>query len=43
MKIQHVVPEVTIPPEVTGDNVTTYIVDSSGIYIYIYIVLLCIV
>jgi len=28
--IQHVVPEVTIPPEVTGDNVTTYIVDSSA-------------
>jgi len=28
--IQHVVPEVIIPPEVTGDNVTTYIVDSSS-------------
>ncbi|KAG8745965.1 ERMES complex Ca(2+)-binding regulatory GTPase gem1 [Ceratobasidium sp. 414] len=28
--VQHVVPEVTIPPEVTPENVTTYIVDSSG-------------
>ncbi|RUS16020.1 mitochondrial Rho GTPase [Endogone sp. FLAS-F59071] len=27
--IQHVVPEVTIPPEVTPENVTTHIVDSS--------------
>ncbi|KAG8888611.1 ERMES complex Ca(2+)-binding regulatory GTPase gem1, partial [Tulasnella sp. 332] len=27
--VQHVVPEVTIPPEVTPENVTTYIVDSS--------------
>ncbi|THG94031.1 hypothetical protein EW026_g7355 [Hermanssonia centrifuga] len=26
--VQHVVPEVTIPPEVTPENVTTYIVDS---------------
>ena len=29
--IQHVVPEVTIPPEWTKENVTTRIVDSSGI------------
>jgi hypothetical protein len=29
-QIQHVVPEVTIPPEVTPENVTTHIVDSSG-------------
>lgn len=29
-QVQHVVPEVTIPPEVTPENVTTYIVDSSG-------------
>lgn len=28
LKVQHVVPEVTIPPEVTPENVTTYIVDS---------------
>ena len=28
MQVQHVVPEVTIPPEVTPENVTTYIVDS---------------
>ncbi|KAL7747724.1 ERMES complex Ca(2+)-binding regulatory GTPase gem1 [Sorochytrium milnesiophthora] len=28
--IQHVVPEVTIPPEVTPENVTTHIVDSSS-------------
>lgn len=27
--MQHVVPEVTIPPEITPDNVTTQIVDSS--------------
>ncbi|KAF9182882.1 ERMES complex Ca(2+)-binding regulatory GTPase gem1 [Haplosporangium sp. Z 11] len=27
--VQHVVPEVTIPPEVTPDNVTTHIVDTS--------------
>ncbi|KAL7280069.1 hypothetical protein ACG7TL_006484 [Trametes sanguinea] len=27
-RVQHVVPEVTIPPEVTPENVTTYIVDS---------------
>ena len=26
--MQHVVPEVTIPPEVTPENVTTYIVDT---------------
>ncbi|KAJ3532773.1 hypothetical protein NM688_g7374 [Phlebia brevispora] len=26
--VQHVVPEVTIPPEVTPENITTYIVDS---------------
>ena len=30
LQVQHVVPEVTIPPEVTPENVTTYIVDSSG-------------
>jgi len=29
-QVQHVVPEVTIPPEVTPENVTTYIVDSGG-------------
>jgi len=28
--VQHVVPEVTISPEVTSENVTTYIVDSGG-------------
>ncbi|KAG9306215.1 hypothetical protein G9A89_016119 [Geosiphon pyriformis] len=28
--IQHVVPEVTIPPEITPENVTTHIVDSSA-------------
>lgn len=28
--MQHIVPEVTIPPEVTPENVTTYIVDSGG-------------
>ncbi|OZJ02426.1 Mitochondrial Rho GTPase 1, partial [Bifiguratus adelaidae] len=28
--IQHVVPEVTIPPEVTPENVTTHIVDTSA-------------
>ena len=28
-KVQHVVPEVTIPPEVTPENVTTSIVDTS--------------
>lgn len=31
--VQHIVPEVTIPPEVTPENVTTYIVDSGGEYI----------
>lgn len=30
-QVQHVVPEVTIPPEVTPENVTTYIVDSGGV------------
>ena len=30
LQIQHVVPEVTIPPEVTPENVTTHIVDSSA-------------
>lgn len=30
VKVQHIVPEVTIPPEVTPENVTTYIVDSGG-------------
>lgn len=30
LQVQHVVPEVTIPPEVTPQNVTTYIVDSGG-------------
>jgi GTPase SAR1 family protein len=29
-QVQHVVPEVTIPPEVTPENVTTYVVDSGG-------------
>jgi hypothetical protein len=29
-QVQHVVPEVTISPEVTPENVTTYIVDSGG-------------
>jgi len=28
-QVQHVVPEVTIPPEVTPENVTTTIVDTS--------------
>ncbi|EPT05115.1 hypothetical protein FOMPIDRAFT_1027338 [Fomitopsis schrenkii] len=28
--VQHIVPEVTIPPEVTPENVTTYIVDSGS-------------
>lgn len=28
IQVQHIVPEVTIPPEVTPENVTTYIVDS---------------
>ncbi|KAH8104714.1 mitochondrial Rho 1 [Cristinia sonorae] len=28
--VQHIVPEVTIPPEVTPENVTTYIVDSGN-------------
>lgn len=32
-QVQHVVPEVTIPPEVTPENVTTYIVDSGGAFI----------
>lgn len=30
-QIQHVVPEVTIPPEWTREKVTTRIVDSSGV------------
>ncbi|KAF9067133.1 P-loop containing nucleoside triphosphate hydrolase protein [Rhodocollybia butyracea] len=29
-QVQHIVPEVTIPPEVTPENVTTYIVDSGA-------------
>ncbi|KAJ7212008.1 EF hand associated-domain-containing protein [Mycena pura] len=29
-RVQHIVPEVTIPPEVTPENVTTYIVDSGA-------------
>ncbi|KAI0770529.1 mitochondrial Rho 1 [Fomes fomentarius] len=29
-RVQHIVPEVTIPPEVTPENVTTYIVDSGS-------------
>ena len=33
-QVQHIVPEVTIPPEVTPENVTTYIVDSGGPYTY---------
>ncbi|EAU85755.2 mitochondrial Rho 1 [Coprinopsis cinerea okayama7 len=28
--VQHIVPEVTIPPEVTPENITTYIVDSGA-------------
>ncbi|KAG4107400.1 mitochondrial Rho GTPase [Neocallimastix lanati (nom. inval.)] len=28
--VQHVIPEITIPPEVTPENVVTYIVDSSA-------------
>ena len=28
VQVQHVVPEVMIPPEVTPENVTTYIVDT---------------
>lgn len=31
-QVQHVVPEVTIPPEVTPENVTTYIVDTGCAY-----------
>jgi len=30
-QVQHIVPEVTIPPEVTPENTTTYIVDSGGV------------
>lgn len=30
LQVQHIVPEVTIPPEVTPENVTTYIVDTGG-------------
>ena len=30
LQVQHIVPEVTIPPETTPENVTTYIVDSGG-------------
>ena len=30
LQVQHIIPEVTIPPEVTPENVTTYIVDSGG-------------
>jgi hypothetical protein len=29
-QVQHVVPEVTISPEFTSENVSTYIVDSGG-------------
>ncbi|KIJ54421.1 hypothetical protein M422DRAFT_58414 [Sphaerobolus stellatus SS14] len=29
-QVQHIVPEVTIPPEVTPENVTTYIVDTGA-------------
>ena len=32
LQVQHVVPEVTIPPEVTPGDVTTYVVDSGGRY-----------
>lgn len=32
-QVQHVVPEVTIPPEVTPENVTTSIVDTSCKYL----------
>lgn len=35
-KVQHVVPEVTIPPETTPENVTTYIVDSGCMSLNIY-------
>lgn len=31
-QVQHIVPEVTIPPEVTPENVTTYIVDSGSTF-----------
>lgn len=34
-QVQHIVPEVTIPPEVTPENVTTYIVDSGSKYIHL--------
>ncbi|KAG8214580.1 hypothetical protein J3R82DRAFT_9643 [Butyriboletus roseoflavus] len=30
LQVQHVVPEVTIPPEVTPENVTTHIIDSGA-------------
>ena len=30
LQVQHVVPEVTISPEFTSENVSTYIVDSGG-------------
>ncbi|KAJ1507361.1 ERMES complex Ca(2+)-binding regulatory GTPase gem1 [Coelomomyces lativittatus] len=29
-EVQHVLPEFTVPPEATPENITTYIVDSSG-------------
>ena len=32
-QVQHIVPEVTIPPEVTPENVTTYIVDSGSAFL----------
>ena len=35
-QVQHVVPEVTIPPEVTPENVTTSIVDTSCAYLASY-------
>lgn len=40
-QVQHIVPEVTIPPEVTPENVTTYIVDSGGELVYIRVSCVC--
>lgn len=37
LQVQHIVPEVTIPPEVTPENVTTYIVDSGGTCYFVFI------
>lgn len=38
IQVQHIVPEVTIPPEVTPENVTTYIVDSGSTFAVILLV-----